>query len=95
MWRRFGPQEPSAAATIVNERNFKPMFDSDKAAMRLRRMWLRLAGLLEAETSKLVERGYLKEAIQAGTYAEACFWKATGETDMHDIKDVLPADKSP
>lgn len=30
-----------------------------------------------------------EKAIRYATCAEACFWKATGDADTHDVKDVL------
>lgn len=67
-------------------------FDSMKAGERVSNMWMDLAAKIVAGIPSLI---YDKEdpalAIKWATCAEACFWKATGEADAHDVKDVLPA----
>ena len=63
-------------------------FDSDKAARRTSEMWLALGDKIAAATLNF-EDGDPSEAIRWATCAEACFWKATGEADTHDVKDVI------
>lgn len=61
-------------------------FDSDMAAQRVSQMWAKLGEQL-AESCMSV--GDHQLAIRYACAAEACFWKATGEADTHDVKDVL------
>jgi hypothetical protein len=63
-------------------------FDSDKAAKRIGSMWLALGDKIAAATVNF-EEGDPAEAVRWATCAEACFWKATGEADTHDVKHVL------
>jgi hypothetical protein len=64
------------------------VFDSDKAAQRVSRLW---ADLGERIATAVVgfEGDDPVDAIRWACCAEACFWKATGEADTHDVKDVL------
>jgi hypothetical protein len=65
-------------------------FDSMKACERVAAMWLKLAETIENGIVSMVVDGDKPEAaIRWATCAEACFWKATGEADSHDVKDVL------
>ena len=67
------------------------MFDSSTAGERTSKMWLALAEQIEAAIPDIAVSGDDPgKAIRWATCAEACFWKATGEADTHDIKDVLP-----
>lgn len=61
-------------------------FDSDKAAQRTSRLWAMLGEQL-AEAA--LTRSNPQDAVRWACCAEACFWKATGEADTHDVKDVL------
>lgn len=63
-------------------------FDGDKAAKRVSTMWLSLGDKMAAALVNF-EEGDPAEAVRMATCAEACFWKATGEADTHDVKDVL------
>jgi hypothetical protein len=64
-------------------------FDSQQSGERTSAMWLKLAEQLEAAVPDYVIAGDPVRAIAWACCAEACFWKATGEADAHDIKDVL------
>lgn len=67
-------------------------FDSDKAASAVGKMWRDLGEQLASIIPEIVsEQGDPVKAVRWATCAEACFWKATGEADTHDVKDVLPA----
>lgn len=64
-------------------------FDSDKAAIATSKLWLSLGELIAAAIPGAVEDGDMVKAVHWATCAEACYWKATGEADTHDVKDVL------
>lgn len=66
------------------------VFDSDKAIERCSAMWLALGEQIACAIPDIVTNDQAQRAIRWATYAEACFWKATGECDSHYIKDVLP-----
>lgn len=63
--------------------------DSGDAGSATNKMWQDLAEQIAALVPDLVIEGDPVKAIHWATCAEACFWKATGEADMHDVKDVL------
>lgn len=66
-------------------------FDSDKAASRISTMWLALGDQIAgAIPDIIINDSTPTRALQWAACAEACFWKATGEADTHDIKDVMP-----
>jgi hypothetical protein len=54
-------------------------------------MWLGLARQLADAVPDIVIADDPEKAIRWATCAEACFWKATGDSDTHDVKDVLAA----
>ena len=62
--------------------------DSVAASEKISAMWLALAEQIAAAVSDIAVSEPVS-AIQWATYAEACFWKSTGEADTHDVKDVL------
>jgi hypothetical protein len=64
-------------------------FDSDKAAAATTKMWRELGEQIATAVPDIVIGGEPVKAVQWATCAEACFWKATGECDTHDVKDVL------
>ncbi len=64
-------------------------FDSMKAGERCGEMWKGLGEMIASAIQGIVNDGNPREAILWATCAEACFWKATGECDTHDVKDVL------
>ena len=66
-----------------------------EAGERVNAMWLRLAEQIAEGVPDLVINDQPQAAIRWATYAEACFWKATGEADTHDVKDVLPKQSEP
>jgi len=70
-------------------------FDSMKAGERVSDMWLKLAEALSGSIPEMVGCGDALDAIRMATYAEACFWKATGDADTHDVKDVLGITPAP
>lgn len=70
-------------------------FDSDKAARATSQMWLKLGEQIATAIPDLIIDGRPVEALRWATCAEACFWKATGEADTHDIKDVLGPSPAP
>lgn len=86
--RRLGPsshhQQGNKMAEVEGE-----YFDSDKACSRISTMWLALGDKIAAAALNF-EEGDAAEAVRFACCAEACFWKATGEADTHDVKDVLP-----
>lgn len=63
-------------------------FNSDKAAQRTSQMWAQLGEDI-AKGLKDMAMNDPVQAIRDACCAEACFWKATGEADTHDVKDVL------
>lgn len=64
--------------------------ETGEAGEKTSAMWLRLAEQIAEAIPDLVIGGEPVKAIQWATCAEACFWKATGEADAHDVKDILP-----
>lgn len=64
-------------------------YDSATAGLKTHEMWLALAKQIADAVPNIAVEDPVK-AIQWATCAEACFWKATGECDTHDVKDVLP-----
>lgn len=64
-------------------------YDSFKAGERVSNMWLALADQISGAIPDIVIADNPAKAIQWACCAEACFWKATGESDAHDVKDVL------
>ena len=66
------------------------MSDSIETAEKVNAMWLALGEQLAGAIPDIVIANQPQEAIRWATYAEACFWKATGECSAHDVKDVLP-----
>ncbi len=64
-------------------------FDSAMCGRATSKMWLVLGQQITAAIPDIVAGGNPVEAIKWATCAEACFWKATGEGDTHDVKDVL------
>jgi hypothetical protein len=66
-----------------------------EAGERVSAMWLKLAEQIEHAVPDLVINDHPEDALRWATYAEACFWKATGEGLPHDLKDVLPGPTSP
>lgn len=65
--------------------------DTAVACERIGEMWLKLAEQIADGVPDLVINDRPQDAIRWATYAEACFWKATGECSTHDVKDVLPS----
>lgn len=63
--------------------------DTITASERTNAMWDALGDAIESQVQEFVAAGNPQEAIRWATCAEACFWKATGEADTHDVKDVL------
>lgn len=68
----------------------EPM-NSTKAGERCNEMWRSLGEQIAGALPDIVIDGNPQKAVRWATFAEACFWKATGEADTHDVKDVLPA----
>lgn len=65
-------------------------FDSIKACERVNAMWKALGEQIATGIPDIViNADDPAQAIRWATCAEACFWKATGESDTHDVKDVL------
>lgn len=66
--------------------------ESSEAAERTNKMWQDLGEQIAAAIPDIVINDSVPtRALRWATCAEACFWKATGEADTHDIKDVIPA----
>lgn len=63
--------------------------DSGEAGERTSKMWLALAEQIAEVVPTLVIDDRPVDAIRWATCAEACFWKATGDSDTHDVKDIL------
>jgi len=63
-------------------------FDSMKAGERVSDMWLKLAEFI-AGNVHVIAPDDPQKAIRYACCAEACYWKATGEADSHDVKDAL------
>lgn len=66
---------------------------SNEAVEATSKMWTEL-GQQIAEALPNIAADDPVKAIRWATCAEACFWKATGEADTHDVKDVLRAEPS-
>lgn len=65
--------------------------DSFNACERTSAMWLALGEQIAAAIPDIViGSDDPAKAVRWATCAEACFWKATGDADTHDVKDVLP-----
>lgn len=65
-------------------------FDSDKAAKATSNMWRSLGEQIASLVPTcIIDNDDPVKAVKWATCAEACFWKATGECDAHDVKDVL------
>ncbi len=65
------------------------MTDSIEAGQIVSDMWLRLANQINDAIPHLVIADQPERAIRLAACAEACFWKATGEADTYDVKDVI------
>ncbi len=66
-------------------------FDSNAAVAKINAMWVALGEQIAGAIPDIVIGcDDPAKAIRWATCAEACFWKATGEADTHDVKDVLP-----
>ncbi len=63
--------------------------DSIECGERVSNMWLALGEQIAGALPDIVIEGNPIKAIHWATCAEACFWKATGEADTHDVKDVM------
>lgn len=57
--------------------------------VKVNEMWAKLGQQLADAVPDIVIEGDPRKAIVWATCAEACFWKATGDSDTHDVKDVL------
>jgi hypothetical protein len=64
--------------------------DPIETAEKVNAMWFALGEQIASAIPDIVIDSRPQEAIRWATYAEACFWKATGEADTHDVSDVLP-----
>lgn len=64
-------------------------FNLMKAGERISDMWKALADQIAGAIPDIVIGDDPVKAIRWATCAEACFWKATGEADAHDVKDIL------
>lgn len=65
-------------------------FDSMKAGERVSDMWRALGEQIAgAIPDIIINDSTPTRALRWATCAEACFWKATGDADTHDVKDVL------
>lgn len=72
------------------------IFDSDAAATATTKMWRSLGEqIADAVPTLIINDNDPVRAIKWATCAEACFWKATGECDTHDVKDILPKPPDP
>lgn len=63
---------------------------TDQVIARLSRMWSKAGKQFSDAIPDAIIAGDMHRAIHLALCAEACFWKATGETDTHGIKDLLP-----
>lgn len=70
------------------------MMDTAESGVKTSDMWARLGQQIADALPDIVIEGDPVKAIRWATCAEACFWKATGEADAHDVKDVLAATPS-
>jgi hypothetical protein len=64
--------------------------DDFEAGIETSAMWRALARQLRDAIPDIVIEGDPVKAVKWATCAEACFWKASGEGEAHDVKDVLP-----
>lgn len=64
--------------------------DTTWACEKINAMWGALGQQIADAIPDMVIGGDPQKAILWATCAEACFWKATGESESHDVKDVLP-----
>lgn len=65
------------------------MLKTEDCGSKTAEMWFALGEQIAAAIPDHVINDDPVKAIHWATCAEACFWKATGETDCHDVKDVL------
>ena len=66
------------------------MIDAAKSGENTSKVWEELAQRFADAIPDLFIGGEPQKAIQYATYAEACWWQATGEGDAWNVKDVLP-----
>jgi hypothetical protein len=70
-------------------------FETDQAAARNRRMWLKIGKIFERVALKLAaEPLSRKTAVELAQLAEGCFWQATGENDSFELPQTRPATPS-
>jgi hypothetical protein len=70
--------------------------DSGEACERTSKMWRALGEqIADAVPTLIIDDSDPVKAIHWATCAEACFWKATGDADTHDVKDILPKRPEP
>lgn len=66
------------------------MDDLAQVSERVNDMWKALAERFVSKVGSVDILNDPRSAIHMALCAEACFWKGSGESDTHDIKDVLP-----
>lgn len=64
--------------------------DAAEAGELVGNMWKQLGEQIMGAIPDIVIADDPAKAIRWAAAAEACFWKATGDADTHDVKDVLP-----
>lgn len=69
--------------------------DTVDTAELVNAMWKQLAEQIMGAIPDIVIADDPAKAIRWAAAAEACFWKSTGDSDTHDVKDVLPLFSSP
>jgi hypothetical protein len=65
------------------------MLNSEECGKRTAEMWERLGQQIADAVPDMVINDDPVKAIRWATCAEACFWKATGEADCHDVGDII------
>ncbi len=63
--------------------------DPFKWPVKVNDMWAALGQQIADAIPDIVIGGEPQKAIAWAACAEACFWKATGDADTHDVKDIL------
>lgn len=63
--------------------------ETNEISEKVNAMWLALGEQIASAVPDLVISHDPVDAIRWATCAEACFWKATGDSSTHDVGDIL------
>ena len=62
--------------------------DPEKAALKVSRMWAKIARSLEAHAVELAAAGESARAVRTAEMADACYWQATGEMSSTSVEAI-------